>query len=170
MATNYLAKNKKGNKIVITGKPKYYNVIGTAIQFLPILTYVGLTYDLFTFRDEGLATTGWFVVVLVILAMAFRSKVRDKMHEYEEQFGYTWKRIKRATTYIIIGLVLLGVYLFTLKLFILFLIYGGSSLLALIFYVPYDKIIVKKKLFQKKLDEEISKAEFESIQNGFENL
>jgi len=81
--TNNLALNKKGTKVKIIGVPKMFNIFGTSVQWLPSLVYLSIKFDLFTFQNQGYAITGWGVVGVIILFLAFRSKIKDTAKEYE---------------------------------------------------------------------------------------
>jgi len=162
-----LAINKKGTKIVITGKPKYYNFLATVLQFAPTLTYLAVKFDMFTFNNSGYAITGWGLTALTVLFLGFRTKLKEKLKEYDDVLGSTWKRSKGGTASLIVGLVMLGVYFFALNFFPIFMIYGVSTYASLFLYKPYDELSEKRKLMQKKLDEENQKKDFETMQQQF---
>ena len=85
--TNNLALNKKGTKVKITGVPKMFNVFGTSVQWLPSLTYLAIKFDLFTFQNQGYAITGWGVGGIIVLFLAFRSKIKETLKEsFKEVF------------------------------------------------------------------------------------
>jgi hypothetical protein len=168
--TQNLAINKKGTKVVISGKPKYYNVLATSLQFAPVLTYIALKFDMFTFQNQGYAITGWGITAVAVFFLAFRSKIKEKLKEYDDTLGETWKRSKSGTVSIVLGLVMFGVYVFATNFFAVFMIYGASTYASLLLYKPYDELSIKRKAFQKTLDEENQKKDFEQMQKQFLDL
>lgn len=170
MSVTNLAINKKGTRVVITGKPKFYNIEATFIQYAPVLAYIGWRFDMFTFENSGYAITGWGITVLVVLFLAFRSKIKEKIKEYDDSFGETWKRSKAGSASMVISMVLLVIYLLSMNLFIVFAIYSGSTFLSLFLYKPYDELSIKRKTMQKMLDEENRATEFESMKNEYLGL
>lgn len=168
--TQNLAINKKGTKVVIVGKAKFYNFLATTLQFVPTLAYLGVKFDMFTFQNQGYAITGWGITALSVLFLAFRSKIKEKLKEYDDTLGETWKRSKTGTVSIILGLVMFGIYIFALNFFTVFMIYGVSTYASLFLYKPYDELAIKRKAFQKTLDEENQKKDFEQMQKQFLEL
>ena len=126
-----LALNKKGTKVKITGKPKFYNVLGTSIQWLPPLTYLAVKFDLFTFQNQGYAISGWGIVLIIVLFLAFRSKIKEALVEYENTFGTTWSRVKAGSISLTIATVLFAVYFVSFSLFTIFFIFSASTYLSL---------------------------------------
>ena len=167
---NNLAINKKGRKIKITGMPKMFNIIGTSIQWLPPLTYLAVKFDLFTFKNEGYAITGWGAVALIVLFLAFRSKIKDSFKEYEESFGSNWNRMKAGNISLAIATTLFAVYFISFGLFTIFFIFSASTYLSLFAYGPYDKLAEKRKTYQTMLDDKNKKADFEALTKDFDKL
>ena len=165
MSTNVtnLALNKKGTKVKVVGVPKFYNILGTSIQWLPPLTYLAIKFDLFTFQNQGYAITGWGVVLISILFLAFRSKIKDAYTEYSDTFGPTWERVKAGNIALGIATVLFLVYFVSFSLFTIFFIFAGSTYLSLFAYGPYDKLAIKKKAMQKLLNEKQQTEDFEEL-------
>jgi hypothetical protein len=172
MSTNVdnLTLNKKGTKVVVTGTPKYYNLLATAIQWLPPFVYLAIKFDLFTFENEGFAFTGWGIVGISMLFLILRQKIRDKLKEYEEQFGATWNRAKSGAIALTIATVLFGVYFLSYSFFLIFFIYAGSTFLSLTFYKPYDDLTNKRLAMQKMLDDKTKTADFEKLTKKFDEL
>lgn len=165
-----LALNKKGTKVVITGKPKYYNLFGTLVQWgIPFL-YLSIEYDLFTFKDSGLAFTGWGMVGVGALFLMFRSKIREKLRRLESEIGETYARIRAGSIYLSIASVLFVVYFISYSLFLLFFILSASTFLSLSFYKPYDELIIKKDSMQKLLEEKNKVADFEVLTQKYNEL
>lgn len=165
-----LALNKKGTKVKIVGMPKFFNVLGTGVQWLPPLTYLAIKFDLFTFQNSGYAITGWGTVVLVILFLAFRSKIKDALTEYSDTFGNTWNRAKSGNISLGIATTLGIVYFVSFSLFTIFFIFSASTYLSLFAYAPYDKLAVKRKSMQELLNEKTKKEDFESLTQQFNQL
>ena len=172
MSTNIsnLTLNKKGTKVKIIGKPKYFNVLGTSIQWLPPLTYLAVKFDLFTFQNSGYAITGWGAVFVIALFLAFRQKIKDKLKEYEDMFGSMWNRAKSGNISLGIAVVLFAVSIFSTSLFIVFFIYSSSTYLSLFLYGPYDTINEKRINMQKLLDEKNKVADFEQLTKQFNEM
>jgi len=165
-----LALNKKGTKVKITGKPKYFSLLGTVIQWLPSLTYLAVKFDLFTFQNQGYAITGWGVVTVILLFLAFRSKIKDAFNEYGEEFGSTWQRVKAGNIALGIATVLFAVYFVSFSLFTIFFIFAASTYLSLFAYGPYDKLAIKRKSMQVMLDEKNKVADFEALTKQLNEL
>jgi len=165
-----LALNKKGTKVKITGKPKFYNILGTSVQWLPPLVYLAVKFDLFTFKNQGYAITGWGVVFAISLFIAFRQKIKDTVKEYEDTFGNTWNRVKAGNISLGIAIVLFIVYFASFNLFTIFFIFAGSTYASLFLYGPYDKLAIKRKEMQKLLDEKKKTEDFKALTNQFEKL
>ena len=172
MSTNVsnLAFNKKGTKVKITGVPKFFNILGTSIQWLPPLAYLAVKFDLFTFQNQGYAITGWGLTVIVILFLAFRSKIKDAFTEYEESFGSMWSRAKAGNISLAIASVLFLVYFVSFSLFTIFFIFSASTYLSLFAYAPYDKLVTKRKAMQTLLSEQNQKADFKALTEQFDKL
>ena len=168
--TNNLALNKKGTKVKITGVPKMFNVFGTSVQWLPSLTYLAIKFDLFTFQNQGYAITGWGVVGIIVLFLAFRSKIKETLKEYEDTFGETWNRVKAGNISMAIAMVLFGVYFASFALFTIFFIFAGSTYLSLFLYAPYDKIAIKRKTMQTMLNDKNKVADFEELTKQFNEM
>ena len=165
-----LALNKKGTKVKIVGMPKFYNVLGTSVQWLPPLTYLAIKFDLFTFQNQGYAITGWGTVGIVILFLAFRSKLKDAFTEYGDTFGPTWERVKAGNIALSIATVLFIVYFASFSLFTIFFIFSASTYVSLFAYVPYDKLAVKRKEMQILLDDKNKKSDFENLTKQLDEL
>jgi len=164
MSIDNLALNKKGTKVVIIGKPKYYNLLGTVVQWLPSFLYIAFKFGIFTFEDAGYALTGMGIIGVSILFLMLRSKLKEAFKQYEEMFGETWGRIKLGNIALSIATVLFGVYLFSFTFFIIFFIFAGSTYASLYFYIPYDKLYVKRKEMQVLLNEKIKKEDFAALE------
>jgi hypothetical protein len=165
-----LSLNKKGNKVKITGKPKFYNILGTSIQWLPPLAYLAIKFDLFTFQNEGYAITGWGAVLMVVLFLAFRSKIKESLKEYEETFGTNWQRVKAGNISLGIASVLFLVYFVSFSLFTIFFIFSASTYLSLFAYGPYDKLATKRKTMQTMLDDKNKEKDFAELTKQFDEL
>jgi len=163
MVENNLKLNKKGDKIKIVGKVRFYNILGTTIQFAPVLIYLMIKFNMFTFNESGYSLTGYGFTALVILFLAFRSKIKEKLKEYEKNFGNTWARSKSGSISLIIAVILFLVYTFSLNFFLIFGIYAISTYSSLFFYIPYDELNIKRIKLQKMLEEENDKNSFENI-------
>lgn len=165
-----LTLNKKGTKVKITGLPKLYNILGTGVQWIPSFVYLGIKFDLFTFENEGYAITGWGVVFVVGLFLAFRQKLKASFKEYAETFGSSWERAKSGNIALAIASTLFVVYFASLSLFMIFFIYAGSTYLSLLLYAPYDALSEKRKEMQALLDEKRKKEDFNALTQEFEQL
>ncbi len=172
MSTNIsnLALNKKGTRVKITGKPRFFNILGTSVQWLPPLTYLAIKFDLFTFQNESYAITGWGAVFAIALFIAFRQKIKAKLKEYEEAFGSSWQRAKSGNISLGIATVLFGVSIFSTSLFIIFFIYSASTYASLFLYGPYDTINEKRKEMQQLLDTKNKEADFKALTKQFNEL
>jgi len=170
MVKDNLALNKKGDKVKIVGKERHYNLLGTTIQYVPVLTYLLVKFDMFTFDNVSNGITGWGFVGLGIIFLAFRSKIKEKLKEYDETFGETWKRAKTGSLSLVMATVLFMVYIFSLNFFLIFGIFSVSTFASLYFYTPYDTLTVKKKKLQKILTEENDTKTFENIKKDFEDM
>lgn len=171
MNTNNLAFNKKRTKVIIVGKPKYYNLLGTAIQFGPLLTYLSIQYDLFRFvdgTDGGYKATGYGLVAICFVFIMFRNKIKESLKQYDESLGETWQRSKSATTTLIIAMILGITYFISFNLMWILGIYGVSTYLSLFAYAPYDKLNVLRLQMQEKLDEQNKDDNFEQMIKDFE--
>ena len=165
-----LTLNKKGTKVKITGKPKYFNVLGTFVQWLPPLAYLSVKFDLFTFENSGYAITGWGFVFAVGLFIAFRSKINDAYKEYSATFGNTWNRVKAGNISLGIASVLFAVYFVSFSLFTIFFIFSASTYLSLFAYSPYDKLATKRKEMQELLDNKNKEKDFKALTEQLDNL
>lgn len=172
MSTNItnLALNKKGTKVKITGKPKFYNVLGTSVQWLPPLAYLAVKFDLFTFQNQGYAISGWGIVAIIGLFLAFRSKIKESLVEYEKTFGTTWGRVKAGSISLTIATVLFAVYFVSFSLFTIFFIFSASTYLSLFAYSPYDKLAIKRKSMQELLDTKNKEKDFADLTKQFDEL
>jgi len=170
MAVNNLALNKKGTKVKIIGRPKFYNFWGTLVQWLPSFAYVSWKFDLFTFENQKFAITGWSLVGISMLFIFFRQKIKDKMAEFEDEFGYTWKRAKSGNVALTIATVLFVVYFLSYSFFVIFFIYAGSTYLSLLLYAPYDNLVTKRKSMQELLKQKSATADFDELTNRYEEL
>ena len=165
-----LALNKSGTKVKITGKPKFYNLLGTSVQWVPPLAYLAVKFDLFTFQNQGYAISGWGIVAIIGLFLAFRSKIKEALNEYENTFGSTWNRVKAGSISLTIATVLFAVYFVSFSLFTIFFIFAGSTYLSLFAYAPYDKLAIKRKTMQTLLDDKNKTADFEELTKEFNNM
>lgn len=170
MSVENLSFNKKRTKVKITGKPKYYNLIGTAIQWIPPIAYLAVKFDLFTFDNQGYAITGWGIVGAIMVFLAMRSKIKETLAKYETSIGPTWKRIKTASVLLTITGVLGLTYLLFFSFFILFGILTLSSAGSIFFYAPYDTLDTQRMEMQKMLDEENKTANFNKLKSNFDQL
>ena len=172
MSTNVsnLALNKKGTKVKITGVPKMYGLLGTVIQWGPSFAYLSIQFDLFTFKNEGYAITGWGVVFAIALFLAFRQKISDKLKEYETMFGSSWNRARGGSIALGIATVLFLVSIFSTSLFIIFFIYSGSTYLSLFAYNPYDEINKKRIEMQELLDKDNKEKDFATLTKQFNEM
>jgi hypothetical protein len=168
--TTNLAINKKGTRVVITGKTKFYNLAATTIQFAPVLTYLALKFDMFTFNNSGYAVTGWGATGIAILFLAFRSKIKEKIAEYDTTLGTTWKRAKGGTVSLTLGLIVFLLSIFAANVALPLLIFSGSTFASLFLYAPYDALSIKRKTMQTMLDEENKKSDFEKMQSDYLSL
>lgn len=165
-----LALNKKGTKVVITGKPKYYNLLGTTIQYGIPIGCIAYQYDIFSFNESGYSATGWGLIVAIISFLAFRSKIKEAFKEYDKSLGTTWNRSKAGSVSLIIASVLLLVSVFTTALYWVFYSFAISTYLALFFYKPYDELAEKKAEMQAMLDSKTKTADFEKLTQKFNEL
>jgi hypothetical protein len=165
--TTNLAINKKGTKVVIVGKQKFYNLAATTVQFVPVLTYLALKFDMFTFQNQGYAITGWGITGIAVIFLAMRSKLKDKLAEMDTTLGATWKRSKAGTVSLVFGLLTFLISVLATNIALPLVIFGGSTYASLLLYKSYDELSIKRKLFQKTLDEENSKKDFEQMQAQF---
>lgn len=165
-----LALNKKGTKVKIVGMPRFFNILGTSVQWLPPLTYLAIKFDLFTFQNQGYAITGWGTVGIVILFLAFRSKIKDAYTEYGDTFGATWDRVKAGNISLGIATVLFIVYFASFSLFTIFFIFSASTYASLFAYAPYDKLAIKRKSMQVMLDEKNKVKDFETLTQQLNEL
>lgn len=165
-----LTLNKKGTKVKVTGLPKIYNILGTSVQWLPPLTYLAITFDLFTFENEGYAITGWGVIGVIVLFLAFRQKIKDAYTEYENTFGATWNRAKLGNIALGIATMLFLVYFVSFSLFTIFFIFAGSTYISLFVYAPYDKLAIKRKEMQTMLDKQNKEKDFVTLTNQLKEL
>lgn len=170
MSVNNLTLNKKGTRVKIVGKPRFYNILGTMVQWLPSFIYMAVKFDLFTFENQRYAITGWSLVGIGMIFLLFRQKIRDKFKEYEDEFGYTWKRAKSGNIALGIATALFVIYFLSYSFFLIFFIYAASTYASLTLYAPYDEIIMKKKSMQEMLDEKNKKEDFEKLTREFEEL
>ena len=170
MSAEYLKLNKKGTKVVITGKTKYSGALATVIQYLPTVGFMMFKFDMFTFNNEGYALTGWGATVGIVLAIAFRSKIKEFALQFDSSMGDTWKRSKAGSVSAIIAVVLFFVYLFSLNFFIIFGIFAGSTFASLFFYRPYDIAVSEKKKLQEMLDTENKTKDFETLKANFNEM
>ena len=170
MNVTNLAFNKKKTRVVITGKPKFYNVLGTAFQYGPVLAYLFAKFDMFTFNNVGYGITGWGMTFAIIMLVAFRNKIKEKLKEYDDTLGDTWKRSKIGTVCFIIGVVLFFISYFSNNFFIIFMILSASTYTSLFLYAPYDVLLSRKKVLQKMLTEENEKEDFEILKTQYDDM
>ena len=165
-----LALNKKGTKVKIIGVPKFFNILGTSVQWLPPLTYLAIKFDLFTFQNEGYAITGWGFVGVIVLFLAFRSKIKEALVEYENTFGTMWTRSKAGNISLGIATTLFIVSIASLSLFTIFFIFSASTYLSLFAYAPYDKLAIKRKSMQELLDTKNKELDFASLTKQLDEM
>lgn len=170
MSVDNLTLNKKGTKVKVVGKIKYYNILGTIIQWSPSFIYLAIKFDLFKFEDKPITYTGWGMVFVAMIFLMFRQKIKDKMKEYEEQFGATWNRAKSGHIALMIAAILFVVYFVSYSFFLIFFIYASSTYLSLFFYAPYDELMIKRKTMQKMLDEKEQVKDFEKLTQRYKEL
>jgi hypothetical protein len=170
MSENYLKLNKKGTKVVVTGKLKFYNILGTITQFAPTLALLLWKFDMFTFENEGYAITGWGATLLIFVVIAFRTKIKEALTKYDESMGATWKRAKAGSVSLTIAVVLFFVYLFSLNFFVIFGLFAGSTFLSLLFYAPYDNLAVERMALQKMISTENQTKNFEKLKEQYSEM
>jgi len=170
MSVDNLTLNKKGTKVKVIGKEKYYNILGTIIQWGPSFTYLAIKFDLFKFENDPMSITLWGFVAITMVFLLFKQKIKDKMKEYENQFGATWSRAKAGHISLTIASVLFLVYILSYSFFLIFFIFAGSTYLSLFFYAPYDEMMEKRKIMQKMLDEKEQTKDFEKLTQRYEEL
>ncbi len=164
--TDSLAINKKGDKVKIVGKARFYNLAGKTLQFAPLLTYLAVEYNLFSYvegTNAGYKITGWGFFFACVLGLIFRDQFREWIKKYDESLGETWQRSKSGTTALIITLILFITYFISYNLMWILGIYGVSTFASLYFYAPYDKLNVKRKAIQEELDKKTKENDYETL-------
>lgn len=165
---DYLYYNKKKTKIKMKGKPKVMGLTGFALQAGIPFAYIAHKFDLFTFRNQGYAITGWGAVVIGIGLIVFRKSILKTLKEAEGTLGDTYRRSKLGNTMIILSGVVLLTNFFVEAFVVLFLVIAGATYISLPFYRSYDKISSLKIKMKKVLEDKTVEKQMENMENKIE--
>lgn len=146
--------NKKQTKVSLDTKYQFLGLGGSLIQFGLPFWYIAWRYDLFTFKNEAYAVTGWGIIGLVIISFFTRNKIKQFITDYNTNLSVTAERAKSGHIFISLAMILLVTQFFIDSFLWLFGIVAVSNYLSLILYAPYDNQIIEKKELQKLLDED----------------
>lgn len=130
------------------------------VQYGIPLSYIVYAYDIFEFEQAGQSITGWGIVSIAIVLTLMKNKIQDFVVDYNKHLNKTAQRGKWGFIFLIIGLFLMLAQYWLQSTLIFFLVLGGSNLLSLALYAPYDKnkteyLELKDIIIQKAREEKI---------------
>jgi hypothetical protein len=152
--TSLMKLNKKGTKVKLDSKYKLVGASGTLIQFGLPFWYVASQFDLFTFKNEQYALTGWGVVILTAGVLASRNKIKNMVTDYNNNMSITAQRAKYGHIFVTIVLILALASVFINGFLWFFGVLAGSNYLSLIPFSIYDKQLEERNRLQTLLDKE----------------
>lgn len=162
--------NSKGTKVVIENKYKLLGFSGLAIQFGLPFWYVAHSFDLFTFKNERYALTGWGMVLLVGFVVAFQKKIKKFIDDYNESLSATAKRAKYGHIFLTILSILFVSSIFINGFLYFFGVLTLSNYLSLVPYSVYDKQMDERKKMQQLLDKEVQEGKLSELKLLKQNL
>jgi len=165
-ASDYLYINKKGTKVKIKGLPKVMGITGFLVQAGLPFGYLAYRYDLFTFRNAGMAITGWGVVALVSMLIIFRKSIKATIKEAESSLGTVYQRSKLGNTMMILAGIVVLINFFVEAFVILFLVIAGSTYTSLPFYKKYDDVNALRLEMQQELKNRKTQSELDKKINS----
>lgn len=141
----------------------YYGILGNLLQYGIPISYISWRYEIFKFEETSL--TGWGAIVVIISSFLLRNKIKDFVTNYNDNLGNVAKKGKWGIFFGSVALLLYVSQFFIEGMIWLFIILGGSNLLALIPYSFYynkkdDYLAVKEEI---KKDRIMNKAKGVSI-------
>ena len=157
--------NKKGTKVLLEPKYRVLGLSGLAIQFGIPFWYVAHRYDLFTFKNEGYAVTGWGMVLGAIALIASKKKIQNAITNYNEHLSITAQRAKYGHVFLTIALILALSSVFINGFLWFFGSLVGGNYLSLIPYYFHDRQIDERKELQQLLDNKNKEAKVEKLKS-----
>jgi hypothetical protein len=150
----------KKKKLKMPRSYAWWGVGGTVVQYGIPLSYIVWQYDIFQFEEGGRSITGWGIVFAAILVSLFKNKVQEFVIDYNKHLNTTAQRGKWGFSFLFVALFLGLAQYWLQNTLIFFLVLGGSNLLSLALYSPYDKkkteyIEMKDLLLEKQREEKI---------------
>lgn len=157
--------NKKGTKVLLEPKYRVLGLSGLAIQFGIPFWYVAYRYDLFTFKNEGYAITGWGMVLGAIALIASKKKIQNAITNYNENLSITAQRAKYGHIFLTIALILALSSVFINGFLWFFGSLVAGNYLSLIPYYFHDRQIDERKELQQLLDNKNKEAKVEKLKS-----
>lgn len=155
--------NKKGTKVKLDTKYQLAGATGTLIQFGLPFWYVASQFDLFTFKNEQYAVTGWGAVLITAGVLAFRNKIKNLITDYNNNLSITAQRAKYGHIFITIVLILAISSVFINGFLWFFGVLAGANYLSLVPFSIYDKQLEERKRLQTLLDKENEEAKLSDL-------
>ena len=147
-------------KLRMRKKYAWWGVAGTLVQYGIPLSYIIWAYDIFQFEEGGRSLTGWGIVSVGIVVALFKNKVQEFVLDYNKHLSATAQRGKWGFTFLFVALFLGLAQYWLQNTLIFFLVLGGSNLLSLTLYSPYDRkkteyLQLKEILLEKQREEKV---------------
>ena len=155
--------NAKGTKVKLENKHQLFGFTGLAIQFGLPFWYVAYTFDLFTFKNERYALTGWGMIILASFVIAFQKKIKKFINDYNQSLSATANRAKYGHIFFTVVLILAVSSFFINGFLYFFGVLTISNYLSLIPYSVYDKQMDERKNLQQLLDKEIQEGKLTDL-------
>ena len=123
----------------LSKKYMWFGVGGTLIQYGLPLSYIIYRYDIFKSDNAMYQLTGWGIIAVGIVGFLLRNKVKAFVDDYNTHLGNTAQRGKWGVGFLTLGGLLALSSLWINGMLWFMLVAGGSNILSLAFYGPYDK-------------------------------
>lgn len=140
----------------------YFGLFGNLIQYGLPISYIVWRYEIFKFEQTSI--TGWGALIVIITSFLLRNKIKDFVQSYNDNLGNVAKKGKWGIFFGTVALLLYTSQFFIEGMTWLFVILGGSNLLALI---PYSFYYNKKEEYLE-VKEEIRKERIMNKAKGVE--
>lgn len=132
----------------------YFGLLGNLIQYGTPISYIIWRYEIFKFEQTSI--TGWGALVVIISGFLLRNKIRDFVHNYNDNLGNVAKKGKWGIFFGTIAGLLFVSQFYIQGMIWLFIVLGGANLLSLIPYSAYynkkeDYLAVKEEIKKERI-------------------
>lgn len=132
----------------LSKKYVWFGVGGTVVQYGLPLSYIIYRYDIFKSDNAMYQLTGWGIIAVGIIGFLLRNKIKAFVDDYNTHLGGTAQRGKWGLGFLTLGGLLALSSLWINGMLWFMLVAGGSNLLSLLFYAPYDKKHAEYKIMK----------------------